>query len=298
MEKKINRKNLTYIITSAILICITLLINNDTNAQRTKTSQRAGELRKAEKGLKDNRYYFYMIDSSVSNFASAEERRLFKEAAQRDIIAQLLFMKFLFKQSYIEIRKSQKILIGLYRKILNSNIKNTKKLLNEIAPAVVLLDQHRPKHYLHLGYRDVKTAQIFMLMADNYRETLYSMRLYKYAKAIKKTKHGRRYGLLAMINTKIRPREKDDFERPDYDQIREKVIKYAPEEKRDYYLSIHQDNYYLTKGDKSYYDVLWQKMDVNEIEDYQNYMDKDELVTTEVSPKNSNNVSSDVNPVR
>ncbi len=298
MEKKIRRKNLPYIITSATLICITLLINHDSNAQRTKTSQRAGELRKAEKGLKDNRYYFHMIDSSVSNFASAEDKRIFKEAAQRDIIAQLLFMKFLFKESYIEIRKSQEILIGLYRKILNSNIKNTKKLLSEIAPAVVLLDQHRPIHYLHLGYRDVKTAQIFMLMADNYREPLYSMRLYKYAKAIKKTKHGRRYGLLAMINTKIGPYEKNNFERPDFDQIKEKIIKYAPEEKRDYYLDIHQDNYYLSKGDKSYYDILWQEMDVNEIEDYQNYMDKDELVTTEAAQKNSNDVSSDVNPVK
>ena len=246
-------------------------------AQRTATSQRAGELRKAEKGLDDNRYYFYFLNSSVTNSGTDVEKKIFKEAFQRDLISQLLFMKFLFRESYIEIRKAQKLLIDSYRTALSRDINSTKGLLNEIAPGVVESKRASSTHYLGLGYRDMRVAEIYMMIADNYTPSLYSMRLYKYVEAIKLAKHGRRYGLIALIDSRIDPEEKKKFENPGFEQIREKLAKYASPEKQDQYNILNLDNYYLPKDGKLYYDVLWEKPDLNEISDYQKYLDEVEM---------------------
>jgi hypothetical protein len=246
-------------------------------AQRTATSQRAGELRKAEKGLGDNKYYFYFLNSSVTNFGGEGEKKVFKEAFQRDIISQLLFLKYLFRESYIEIRKAQKLLIDLYRTALTRDINSAKSLLNEIAPGAVESKRAASVHYLELGYRDMRVAEIYMMMADNYTPSLYSMRLYKYVEAIKLSKHGRRYALLALIESRIDPEEKMQFENPDFDQIKEKISRYAPAERQYHYNIIHLDNYYLPKDGKSYYDVLWDKPDLKEIPDYQKYLDEIEM---------------------
>ena len=172
---------------------------NSGYAQRTKSSQSAGEQRKAEKGIKDNRYFLYFLDPSVTNFGTDEEKKIFTETSQRDFISQLLFLKFQFKESYSEIRKIQETLIDLYRNMLNKDISLAKSLLNEIAPKVVNSGDVKALSYLKLGYRDQRTAEILMKMADNYRETLYSVKLREYIKAIKSVKHGRRYAILSMI---------------------------------------------------------------------------------------------------
>lgn len=263
--------------TAVLFLCSILIFTFNTSyAQKTKSSQKAGELRKAEKGLKDNQYYFYFLNSSVTNFGSDAEKKIFKEAAQRDIIAQLLFMKYLFKESFIEIRKSQRLLIDVYRKALKKDIRNTELFLNELAPSVVESKRKRAVHYLGLGYRDMKVAEVYMTMADHYRAALYSMRLYKYAGAIKLAKHGKRYGFLALIASKMPPGEERYFKNPGFEEIKENILKYAAPEKRDYYTLLHLDNYYMSKGEKSFYDILWEKPDIHEIEDYQNYLNEKE----------------------
>ncbi len=261
---------------AAALLAI-FLFAYQADAQRTATSQRAGELRKAEKGLEDNRYYFYFLNSTVTNFGAENERKTFKEAFQRDMISRLLFMKYLFRESFIEIRKAQKILIDLYRTALTRDINSARSLLNEIAPGVVESKRVASLHYLELGYRDMRVAEVYMMMADNYTPSLYSMRLYKYVEAIKLAKHGRRYGLLSLIDSRIDPEEKRQFENPGFEQIKEKLAKYASSGKQEHYNLINLDNYYMSKDGKSYYDVLWDKPDLNEIPDYQRYLDEVEM---------------------
>ena len=59
-----------------IVIFIFMTTINPGYAQRTKSSQNAGEQRKAEKGLKDNKYFLYFIDPSVTNFGGDEEKKI------------------------------------------------------------------------------------------------------------------------------------------------------------------------------------------------------------------------------
>ncbi|MDY6933019.1 MAG: hypothetical protein SVZ03_02195 [Spirochaetota bacterium] len=260
-----------------LILFFTISCPNVGYSQRTKTSIKAGEQRKAEKGLKDNRYFFYFIDSSITNLGTEEEKRLFKEAIQRDIIAQLLYMKFLFKESFNEIRKAQSILINLYRITLKRDISITRNLLNGFAPMSIESNNNKAIHYLRLGYRDMRVSEIYLGMADNYRESLYSMRLYKYVKAIKKAKHGKRYAFLSMIECKSLQEGRKAIAQPSYENIEKIIMKLAPPEKVEYYRLIHQDNYYISKDDKSFFDLVWENPVIHEIQDYQRYLDEVEI---------------------
>ena len=267
--------------------------------QRTKSSQRAGEQVKAEKGLKDNRYYFYFINASITNFGTDMEKRSFKEAIQRDIFAQLLYMKFLFMESYGEIRKSQKILIDLYRSILKRDIEDTRKLLNSFAPPVISSMDKTAQHYLRLGYRDMKVAETYLEMGDNFREDLFSMRLYKYVHAIKTAKHGKRYAFLCYIafnRKKLEATSAGFFNQvydtvmnalPNYEdylshrereylKIERQIKRVAPSDSLAPFLVLHKDSYYKSRDSKSFYDQVWEDSRLEELEDYKKYRDTTE----------------------
>lgn len=242
------------------------------HAQRTKSSLSAGSQRNAEKGLKDNRYFFYFINTSITNMGSSDEKKLFKEAIQRDIIAQTLYMKFLFKESFDEIRKAQAILITLYRMILGRDIDEAKKLLNKFAPSIIQKNSYLARHYLRLGYRDAADAQADMIMANNFQERLYSMRLYRYSKAIKKVKHGKRYALFSLIEAKTGPNIKRELGLLGFDKQRELILKTSGDDEKEFHLLIHTDNHYKTRDEKSFFDRIWEKPDLDEIKEYEEYL--------------------------
>ncbi|OHD71237.1 MAG: hypothetical protein A2W19_10675 [Spirochaetes bacterium RBG_16_49_21] len=241
-------------------------------AQRTKSSLSAGKQRNAEKGLKDNRYFFYFINASITNLGSEEEKKLFREAVQRDIIAQLLYMKFLFGESFDEILKAQKILIDLYRRVLGRDIEMAKRLLNSFAPAVISSRDILARHYLKLGYRDAEDARIDMVMGDNFRETLYSMRLYRYAKAIKKVKHGKRYAFFSLLEAKSPDDKKKNLHLLGYDELGKLIGETSGDDKKIFNVLIHADNYYKSKDLLSLYDRVWEKPELSEIKEYEDYL--------------------------
>lgn len=264
------------IIWTTTLLFFVLLITPPISliAQRTKSSLRAGQQRYAEKGLKDNKYFFYFINSSISNFGNKKDRKDYKEAIQRDILSQLLYMKFLFTESFEQIKKAQVILITLYRNTIIRDIRITMKLLNDYAPRVIKSKDDRARLYLKLGYRDSAVAKQYMVMADNYRGKLYSLRLYRYVKAIKKAKHGKRYAFLSAIQCRLKDKERIIGLRwKSFDDLEKLLIKYYPD-RQEYLRKIHYDNYYRTPGKNSIYDIVWEKPDFHELADYEEYMKK------------------------
>ena len=288
-----SRPNTLITITALVLILISGAAG-PLSAQRTKSSARAGEQVKAEKGLKDNRYYFYFINSSVTNFGSDQDKKSFREAILRDIISQMLYMRFLFHESYVEIRKSQKLLIDVYRSVLERDIDNARLLLNGIVPSVFDSNDKDALLYLRLGYRDLNVAKIYLGMGDNITERLYSMRLYKYVEAMKTAKHGSRYAILGMITVAesktasadtrgvMRPfntltaalqEAVDEYDRRNlsFNTIKNRILKHSPPGDREKYLTVHYDSYFRSRDKKSFYDEIWDKAEVNTIEDYQQY---------------------------
>jgi hypothetical protein len=258
--------------TAAVMLIAVITTAADLHAQRTKSSLSAGNQRNAEKGLKDNRYFFYFINSSITNLGAEEEKRLFREAIQRDIIAQQLYMKFLFLESFREIRRAQKILIDLYRITLARDIGSARGLLNGFAPAVVKSKDYLARHYLRLGYRDTEDARIDMVMADNFQENLYSMRLYRYSKAIKKVKHGRRYAFFSMLEATTTREDRRELGRHDYKELRDMIESASEPDRKERHLLIHADNYYLPFQGQSFYDRVWDSPNLGEIPEYDDYL--------------------------
>lgn len=197
-------------------------------AQRTKSSLSAGLQRNAEKGLKDNRYFFYFINGSVTNVGSDDDKLKFKEAVQRDIVAQLLYMRFNFSDSFTEIRHAQELLIDVYRSMLERSLKDTKKLLHHFAPSVIKSNIYSARHYLELGYRETTSASVHMVMADNFKENLYSMRLYEYVAAIKKSQQGKRYAFYAILESSYPRRDVSKFAQLGYKDLHKLVEERAP----------------------------------------------------------------------
>jgi len=260
----------TYIHTVYILIFF-LICHPQTHAQRTKSSLSAGEQRKSEKGLKDNRSFFYFINPSVTNLGNNDEKKIFREAAQRDIIAQILYMKFLFHESWIEIRKSQKLLIELYTKMLKKDIKITKDLLNSFAPEVIRSRDHLSRSYLKLGYRDSTLSGTYRIMADNYHPRLYSLRLYKYVEALKLAKHSKRYAFLSILRAKSEKKHVNVLSHVSYSRLKKMIVSLSSE-KKDYYTLLHSDNYFKYSGSISLYDKIWEEQDLFDIREYREYL--------------------------
>jgi hypothetical protein len=260
----------------ALMLCAALcaLPVSEALAQRTKSSQAAGEQRKAEQGLKDNRYYFYFINSSITNFGSDQEKALFRKAIQYDILAQILYMRFEFRNSYVEIRKSQKILIDLFGITLTRDLSTSKKLLDEFAPQAVNSKDNRSRSYLWLGYRDQKAAEINQLIGDNTTVSLYSMRLYQYSKAIKMAKHARRYALLSRIEHQIPLEEQRYTKNLSYDDIDTRLSKMPSSDRIDYYRRVHMDNYYKVTNNRSIYDEVWDNPSLKDLDEYSTYFSK------------------------
>lgn len=258
-----------------VLIILTIIFFvTGSYAQRTRTSQAAGEQVKSEKCLKENRYFFYFINSSITNFGNEEDKKLFKEAIQRDMLAQLLFMRMHFRDAYVEVRKSQKILVDLYGITLRRDIQMTKALLDEAAPAGIHSKDNRAMSYLQLGYRDVKSAQINMVMGDNFRPSLYSMRLLQYVKSMKYVKSGKRFAFLSMIETATPRGEKKPHEHLSYQEIEKKLTGITDPGRTEYFRNNHKDSYYLSKDDKSYYDTIWENPAIQDLDDYKKYLNE------------------------
>ncbi|MGB4269095.1 MAG: hypothetical protein WBK20_07935 [Spirochaetota bacterium] len=267
----------------SLVVVMFLSFQNALIAQRTKSSQSAGEQRKAEKGLKDNERFFYFINFSVSNVSVEEERVLCRKAILYDMFAKFLYMKFRFKDSYENIRKTQELLISLYRMVLHREIDEGKKLLDIVSPGPILKGDYISKHYCNLGYTNNEQARMYMVMADSYRTTLYSMRLYKYIQALKKAKQAKRYALLAYVafhlkgsNSSLENKQNAGNEPYIYSYMKTKIESVQDENEKNYMLKVLADSYYRLINNYSFYDDVWSNGSLQELPEYSDYQKEEE----------------------
>ncbi len=259
------------IATPFLTVLILLLLFSQTSfSQRTKSSLHAGNQRHSEKSLKDHVYFFYFFNSTVSNTGSDEEKSIFIEAARRDLIARMLYMKFAFDPAMNEIRTAQQLLIKLCNKLALREIENATALLNEIAPEILINGNQASKKYMSLGYRDADWAKKVMIMSDNLPETNYSIRIYEYVKAIKNAKYARRYALIALIEKRIPPEKKGRINYYNYDTVKKLIDQHIPENSARYG-KIHFDNYYKIEPGTSVYDRVTANPELDNIPEYKNY---------------------------
>jgi hypothetical protein len=249
---------LTRSIFFALVLSFSGVLAHTVFAQRSQSSTHSGEQRKAEKGLNDNRYFIYFLNSTISNYGTDEQKKIFREVIQRDIMSQFLYMKFMFYDSFVQIRKAQNQLITLYKESLKADTEQTKLQLDMFAPLVVNSKDALARHYLQLGYRETVNTRIEMGMADNYHETLYSMRLYKYVKAIKRIKEAKKYGFFAAIRAHQTQSEKIKQKPITFEDIDKNLSTLVDRIEIEKFKIMNIDSFYRFKDSKSLYDSVWE----------------------------------------
>jgi hypothetical protein len=243
-------------------------------AQRSQSSTHSGEQRKAEKGLHDNRYFIYFLNSTVSNYGTDEQKKKFREIIQRDIMSQFLYMKFMFYDSFVQIRKAQSQLISLYKELLKADVEQTKMQLDMFAPTVVNSKDALARHYIQLGYRETVNTRIEMGMADHYRDTLYSMRLYKYVQAIKRIKEAKKYGFFAAIRAHQTQTEKIKQNPITFEDIDKNLSTLVDRIEIEKFKIMNIDSFYRFKDSKSLYDSVWENPSLETSEELRTYLNK------------------------
>ena len=264
-----------YFAAALCAFAVFVFIPGETAAQRVKSSNKSGEQRKAEKGLRDNRYFIYFINSSITNYGTDVQKKAFREIIQRDLMSQILYLKFMFYESFVEIRRSQRHLIDLYREILKSDIAMLKKQLDAFAPAVIRSEDPLAREYLRLGYRETSNTALEMGMGDAYRPTLYSMRLYKYVKAVKRIKEAKKYGFYALIRARMTKEERVKNKTITFDDIDKRLGDIVPKEEIDQFKLMNMDAFYKVKDKMTFFDSIWQKPELDTLPDFQKYMNSD-----------------------
>jgi len=241
-------------------------------SQRTKSSLSAGEQRHAERSLKNARYFIEFLDSTVSNSGTEEEKKLYLEAVRRDTISRILYMKFAFHESFGETKKSHRLIIKLFKKIIPREIKDSKSLLNNFARESLKSKDKQSKKYLALGYRSVKWSEKTMVMADNIFERNYSIRIYEYIKSLKRAKYARRYAILALIQARLEKHMRLKIDMDSFLKIKKHIEKYLTDKKENVIL-IHKDNYYMLTEPSEYRKII-KNPGLDEIPEYKEYIRK------------------------
>ncbi|HEY1407240.1 MAG TPA: hypothetical protein VF857_11570 [Spirochaetota bacterium] len=148
----------------------------------------------------------------------------------------------------------------------------TKRELDSFAPKVINSKDSLARLYLRLGYRETVNTSVEMNMADHYRETLYSMRLYKYVKAIKRIKEAKKYAFLAYIRASQTNEERQSRAIMSFDEANKKLNQILPKEDADLLTTMNYDAYYKSKNDKSFFDTVWENPDLESLEDFKLYL--------------------------
>lgn len=245
-------------------------------SQKASSSIVAGEQKKAEKGLHDNRLFIYYMDSSIVNCADDQMKGIFSDAVKHDLVAQFYYLRFSFTDSFREIRTSQEKLIDLYQAMIDQETVKTKRFLNNNASRVINSKDQKSSAYLRLAYRNLSVCEIEKRMADHYRKSLFSLRLHKYVRAMISLKESKRYGVIAVLQAANKTelmKLKDVYT---FDYLKTIIEESERIEDKDTVLLMHYDSYYRFINGESAHAAIWEDPQLDDYQPYIDYINKTE----------------------
>ncbi len=180
--------------------------------------------------LEFNRASIVFLDTCVSNLAQpqGQDANVFREdiekqfeaALKKDFNAHIWYLQANYSRTYLSLVDSQNMIQDLYRRLLENYIDETWILLEESAPLIVRTRDRDARHLLKLGYRDLETARLFHQRGYNIRPTLHTNQVQWYTEGIKRIRRARRFGVLALIEAKLPPADKDKYRIQDLNDYR------------------------------------------------------------------------------
>lgn len=227
-----------------------------------QSSSKATQLIRVSYGLKDNYEFLRILNSTISNRGTDEQKKYFKRCVQHHIEAEILHLQMDLGKSYAELRRTQELLIQLYIFVLEDEISELDAELGRLARIANGKEKTETKLYLRLGYREIAVAKQKLLIGKNIRPYLYLMKLQELAYSLKSLKQAEKYiVLLGLLHESI---DDLDKEKRSFEELVSEVnrIIFVDREK---YLRFLYDSYFDSYGAADYYKEIWNKPDLHEL---------------------------------
>lgn len=220
-----------------------------------------GDQMSSERYLNENRFFINFINVCITNFGSQEEIQIFKKASKHNFWAKVSFLKSEYKWTYKEVRKSQNILVDLYKRTVDIYLQDTKKILDRIAPTIIRSQDSKAKLYLSLGYRDLTGAKSQQVIGLHSSKHLYSYKIKRYQESIKLSRRGKRYAILAILHSRTPRSKTQEVNKLSYEEIGAKLRQMQKQKDKlvlpKYNLILHHvDNNQKTIKDKTIKDTI------------------------------------------
>lgn len=159
-------------------------------------------------------------DGPDANLFREDIEKGFEEALKKDFNAHIWYLQGNYSRTYLSLVDSQNQIQELYRRVLENYIDETWILLEESAPLIVRVRDRDARHLLKLGYRDLESARLFHQRGYNIKPTLHTNQVQWYTEGIKRIRRARRFGILALIEAKLPPADKEKFQVQDLNDFR------------------------------------------------------------------------------
>jgi len=173
-----------------------------------------------EKSLEENEHFLKILNRCVSNLGEKKDINVLIKAIDHDFLARIWYLQGKYVKAFKEIRKSQEIMKDEFRRMLELYLDHTREFLESYAPLIIRSRDIYARHYLQLGFRDLKGAEDLLETGHNFSRLLFSNKIHIFMAGIKRAKRGKRYAILSMIESRTPRQEKPQFKVQTLDDIR------------------------------------------------------------------------------
>ncbi|TGL08191.1 hypothetical protein EHQ43_03880 [Leptospira bouyouniensis] len=244
---------------SVILILLLTTLGEMTPDQ---SSSKATQLIRVSYGLKDNYEFLRILNSTISNRGTEDQKKYFKRCVQHHIESEILHLQMDLGKSYAELRRTQALLIQLYIHVLEDEIEELEIELGRLARLANGKEKTETKLYLRLGYREIAVAKQKLIVGKNIRPYLYLMKLQELAYSLKSLKQAEKYiVLLGLLHDSI---DEFDKESRSFEAMVNEVIRIIVSDKEKY-LRLLYDSHFDSYGTLNYYEQIWKQPDLHEL---------------------------------
>lgn len=144
-----------------------------------------------------------------------------EESVRLDFFARMWRLQGRPGDSFRQLRSSRIALREGYRRALGYYIDTAWVLLESSAPAIVRSEDPVAGHYMKLGFRDLEAARILYRQGVQHARETPTLAIRAYSDGLQRIRRARRYGLLALIESRTPVTEKDRFRTVSLDDLRE-----------------------------------------------------------------------------
>ncbi len=245
------------------IACILIIfLTTLTESFADQSSSKATQLIRVSYGLKDNYEFLRILNSTITNRGTEEQKKFYKRCVQHHIESEILHLQMDLGRSYSELRRTQGLMIQLYMLILEDEVKELDEELGKLARLSKGKEKTETKLYLRLGYREIAIAKQRLMIGKNIRPYLYLMKLQEFSFSLKSLKQAEKYiVMLGLLHDSI-----DEFNKEirSFEGLVSEVNRIIFND-REKYLKFLYDSHFDSYSELSYYDAVWKQPDLNEL---------------------------------